>query len=299
MAVNVIVTIPPYAPFIDEVVKHPVVEGLRLNTVMPVKGSLEDLLRQLKDKAGSKDIWVDLKCRQLRVKSYGVPPFTEIDLTHRIRVDTPVTAYFSDGTDHATVLEVDGSRLIMQEGPRRVVGPGEAVNIPHHSLEIEGYFTETDLRYIEAGKKVGIRKYMLSFVEQQADIDSMRKLFPEAEIVAKIESLKGLEYVSGDCGADTRLMAARGDLFVELKMPHHVIDALEVMIKRDPDAIVASRIFRSLSRGLEPSCEDIGDVDNLMRMGYRTLMLGDDICMRRESVMSALNLLYAMAGKYG
>ena len=45
--------------------------------------------------------------------------------------------------------------------------------------------------------------------------------------------------------------------------------------------------------------EDIGDVDSLMRMGYRTLMLGDDICMRRESVMSALNLLYAMGGKYG
>ena len=98
-----IVTIPPYAPFIEEVLKHQIVSGIRLNTVMPVKDSLDDVIKRLDENAKkySKELWIDLKCRQLRVKTYGVPPFTEIELTRSIKVDTPVRAYFSNGKESA------------------------------------------------------------------------------------------------------------------------------------------------------------------------------------------------------
>ena len=295
-----IVTIPPYAPFIEEVLKHEVVGGIRLNTVMPVKESLEDVLKRLDEKAKKheKELWIDLKCRQLRVKTFGVPPFTEIELTHNIKVNTPTKAYFSDGKETATVLEVNGNKLIMQEGPKRVIGPGESVNIPDRSLTIEGYFTDIDKRYIEAGKKVGADHYMLSFVEGKEDIDLFKKQYPEAVIAAKIESRKGMQYVAKEWNKEARLMAARGDLYVELRMPHYIIEAVETIVKKDPDAIAASRIFNSLTYNLEPSCEDIGDVDNLLRIGYKTFMFGDDICMKRDSIISGLNLFAAMAEKY-
>jgi len=300
MEISAIVTIPPYAPFIDYVLRHEIVSGVRLNTVMPVKDSLEELLKKLNDKAQfyEKDLWVDLKCRQLRVKTFGVPPFTEIELTHNIKVDTPATAYFSEGKQTATVLEVSGNKLIMLEGPKRVVGPGESVNIPHPSLTIDGFFTDTDIKYIESGNKVGIKNYMLSFVESKNDIEELKKLAPDANIIAKIESIKGISYVAKEWQKESRLMAARGDLYVELKMPHYIIDAVEAIVKKDENAICASRIFRSLTDSLEPSCEDIGDVDNLLRMGYKTLMFGDDICMQRDSIISALNLLSEMAKRY-
>lgn len=296
MKAKALVTIPPYALFIGEVLQHPVVVGVRLNTVMPIKGKLEDKLEQLSTicNENNKELWIDLKCRQLRVKSFGLPPFTEIELTHQISVDTPATAYFSDGKESAVVLEVDGNKLIMQEGPKRVVGPGESVNIPHPSLKIEGYFTETDEKYIEAAKKVGIHNYMLSFVEQKQDIEELLKYDSQAKIVAKIESHKGLDYVATDWKNESQLMAARGDLYVEMEKPHMVIAAVESIVKKDPQAIVASRILSSLVYSLEPSCADIGDIDSLLRMGYKTLMLGDEICQKRESVISALNLLYAM-----
>lgn len=69
---------------------------------------------------------------------------------------------------------------------------------------------------------------------------------------------------------------------------------MEKIVQKDPNAIVASRLFDSLARSLEPSCADIGDVDNLMRMGYQTFMFGDHVCMNRNSIISALNLLKAM-----
>ncbi|MBI2666265.1 hypothetical protein HYX13_01500 [Candidatus Woesearchaeota archaeon] len=298
-----IVTVPPYAPFIDEIVEHPLVSGIRLNIVMPLKGSRRDNLKRLQDLAGYKDLWIDLKCRQLRIKTYGVPPFTEVELSHIIGVNTPTTAYFTGGKEGkipVTVLAVEGNKLIMQDGPHRVVGPGESINIPDSSLKIEGYFTETDLQYITAAKEIGLHRYMLSFVEKKEDIDALRGFDKNAKIIAKIESQKGLGYVAKEWNKnqETRLMAARGDLYMEVKKPHEILDAVEGIVAKDPSAIAASRILDSFADSLEPTCQDISDIDNLLRMGYRTFMLGDEVCLRRESVLSALNLLNAVCERY-
>jgi len=300
MMINAIVTMPPYAPYLEETLKHPAVEGIRLNTVMPFKGALEDLLKGLEDKtlAEGKSLWVDLKCRQLRVKDYGVPPFTEIRLSHSIKLKTPAKAYFSDRSEGSTVLEADGDRLIMQEGPKRVVGPGESVTITDSSLAVDGYLTDLDKRYIEAGNKAGIRNYMLSFVEGREDVEGFKKYSPGSNIIAKIESKKGLKYAKNEWNGESRLMAARGDLYMQLHWPHEIIPALEMILSKDPNAIVASRIFDSMAQGPEPSSGDISDADNLLRMGYKSIMLGDDVCLNRSSLISSLNLFSAIKGRY-
>jgi pyruvate kinase len=43
-----------------------------------------------------------------------------------------------------------------------------------------------------------------------------------------------------------------------------------------------------------PSSADISDVAYLLSLGYRTFMLGDEVCQRRDSVIAALNLLNAI-----
>ncbi|MCA9478072.1 MAG: hypothetical protein KC535_02915 [Nanoarchaeota archaeon] len=295
--IDAIVTVPPYAPYLRQVVNHPIVSGIRLNTVMPIQGKLEDTLKNLKSLG--KDLWIDLKYRQLRVTGYWVPPFTEIELSHEIELDTtkPVTAYFSDGRQKATILRQEKNKLFMQEGPRRVIGPGESLNIKDPSLKILGGLTETDKEYLRVGKKLGIDTYMLSYVEAQKDLYDVLTYHPQAIIAEKIESRKGLQYVDSGWKGQ-RLMAARGDLYVELERPHQIIGAMKDIIKQDPKAIAASRIFPSLAYTLEPACEDIGDVDSLMQMGYKTFMLGDDVAMKESSVMSALNLLEEMARSY-
>ncbi|HIG98726.1 TPA: hypothetical protein HA231_04860 [Candidatus Woesearchaeota archaeon] len=296
--VNAIVTMPPYAPYLREVLAHPIVSGIRFNTVMPVR-NLEETVKQLAGEAATqgKELWVDLKCRQLRIRAYAVPPFTEIELTHNISVDPGARAYFSDGRESATVVAANGNKLIMLEGPKRVVGPGESVSIPHPSLKVEGYLTDTDKQYVEAGLRIGLHNYLLSFVEGSADIEGIKRLDPAAAVIEKIESLAGLNYVENEWHGG-RLMAARGDLYMQVSKPHHMLRALEQVISKDKNAVVASRIFPSLVESLEPSCQDIGDVDNLLRMGYRTFMFGDDICFRRDSIMSGLNLLRAVAERY-
>lgn len=292
---SAIVTVPPYAPFLDEVAAHPAVSGLRLNTVMPTKGPLAETLERL---AGfGKPLWVDLKGRQLRVVGAALPPFTEVRVSHRVRVPVPADAFFSDGREYAQVVAVDGDRLILGESPRRVVGPGESVNIVHPDLEIEGTLTETDRAYLAAMRELGLRDVMLSFVERAEDVDEVRELLPDANVVLKIESRRGVEFAREVGAKHGRLMAARGDLYIEVVEPHRVIGALRDLVAADPGAIVASRLFGSLSRSPVPDCADVTDAAFLMSLGYRTFMLGDDVCQRRDSVIAALNLFDAIAAE--
>lgn len=292
--VRAIVTAPPYAPFLSEVAAHPLVAGLRLNTVMPLAETPAEALARLT--ALGPPLWVDLKGRQLRVTAAAVPPFTEVRLSHRIRVRTPADAFFDDGREHARVLAVDGDRLILEDGPRRVIGPGESVNIVDPSLEIEGTLTGTDRVYLEAMKAAGLRKVMLSYAERPEDVEEVRALLPDAEVVLKIESRRGLAFAKQGARLG-RLMAARGDLYIEVVEPHRIVGALRSVIQADPEAIVGSRLFPSLARHPVPEAGDITDAAFLMALGYRTFMLGDEVCLRRDSVMEALNLLAAVAGE--
>ena len=295
MRVRAIVTVPPYAPFLEELAAHPLVCGLRLNTVMPLAeppaAALERLARL------GPPLWVDLKGRQLRVTAAAVPPFTEVRISHRIRVPVPADAFFHDGREHARVVAVDGDRLILEDGPRRVVGPGESVNVVHPALEIEGTLTETDRAYLEAMKEASLHRVMLSFVERPEDAEEVRALLPGAELLLKVESRRGLAFARAHGTAQGHLVAARGDLYVEIGKPHRIVGALRAVIAADPEAVAASRLFPSLARHPVPECAEIADAAFLLALGYRTFLLGDEVCLRRDSVMAALELLRAVAGE--
>jgi len=289
--IRAIVTIPPYAPFAEAVASHPLVSGLRLNTVMPLKESPRQVLRRL---AGlGQPLWVDLKGRQLRVVGAAIPPYTEVRLSHPIEVPTPTPVYFSDGREVGVAAAVDGDRLLLEDGPRRLIGPGESVNIPHPELKIQGTLTATDREYLAAMRELNQRRVMLSFTESQADLDEVRELLPQADVVAKIESVKGLDFARRRPRA--RLLAARGDLYVEVVRPHRLVSALRQVVEADPEAIVASRLFGSLAHGGVPDASDIGDAAFLLGLGYRTFMLGDEVCLREDSVLAALDLLGEVA----
>jgi pyruvate kinase len=296
MIIRALVTAPPHATYLDDVARHPLVCGLRLNTVMPLRGGPIEALERLRNLG--QPVWVDLKGRQLRVVGAAIPPYTEVQLSHPIRVDTPVDAFFSDGNEPVRVAAVDGDRLILEDGPRRLVGPGESVNIVHPSLQIEGTLTETDRAYLAAMAEVGLERVMLSYVESRDDVEEVQRLLPRAEVMLKIETLRGLDFAREHGASMGQLMAARGDLYVEVLRPHRVVSALRTIIQADPQAVVASRIFDSLAYEPVPTSADIGDVAFLLSLGYRTFMLGDVVCLRRDTVLEALNLLQAIASEF-
>jgi len=296
MPVRAIVTALPYATFLEEVADHPLVSGFRLNTVMPLREGPAEALQRLR--IYDQPIWVDLKGRQLRVVGAAIPPYTEVCLSHSIQVDTPVDAFFSDGKECVRVAAVDGNRLILEDGPRRLIGPGESVNIVHPSLKINGTLTETDRLYVDAMKALDIRQVMLSYVEYPSDVEEVHQLLPGAQVMLKIETQRGLDFTRRYGASQGQLIAARGDLYIEVLRPHHMVNALRQIITADPQAVVASRIFDSLAHHPVPESADIGDVAFLLALGYRTFLFGDAICLQRDTILEALNLLEAIAEEF-
>jgi len=325
---GIIVTTHPESPFLVELVKYPNMAGIRLNTIMPIR-SPERTLESLRNKVGSLDLWIDLKCRQIRVsrsntynevkgyreytiddKTYIIdpsnprtsgdlytPPWSYIEIDHKISVDLskPITCWFGDGKEKARLVDIiDGNKLVMLDGPKRVVGSGEGINIVDPSLVIEGYFTPRDLEYIDAAKFLGIHTYMLSYVEKNSDIEELLELDPKAIVIAKIESKKGVKWVESSYEKykdRVTLMAARGDLYTEVGRPDSILGALGSIILSDNRAILASRILTSLSDSTRPNCSDITDLGYAYLMGYRNFMMGDELCFDKDKIFLALDIL--------
>lgn len=281
-----IATLPPYVRHRDAIARHPAVDALRFNTVMPVAEPPREVLEALREVCGKKPLWIDLKARQLRITRFAYLPYAELELSRRIEVELPARVQFKDG-EAEIVRVVDGDRLILGERPPRVVGAGEPITIVDDSLVIEGYLTDGDRDYVRAARELGLHDYMLSFVESEADVEELRALDPEARVIAKIESRRGLQYVERARGV--RLMAARDDLFRQLGgHGPATIAALEQIVAADPEAVVASRLLTSVEDGGAVSLADVADVVLMARLGYRAFMLSDGVCFSERAFTRAI-----------
>lgn len=295
---DLIATLPLYPKYRTDVAAHPLVTALRFNTITPLDTSIQAAVDGLLGVANPKPLWLDLKARQLRITQFAYLPESYVTINHRIRVDTPCTVYFRDCT---STLErvLEGDKLLLTR-PERVVGQGESINILDDSLEVDGFLTEQDCEYVEAFARRDQHRYMLSFVQSRGDCEALWKLDPQAEIIAKIEDRRGLRFVTEEYPAmprKPRLMLAADDLYIHMgRDKTAMLSALHHMITADSRAIAASRLFTSLhdpehDRLNEVSLGDLAYLWLLESLGYRTLMLSDEICRLRD-VFAAVMMVY-------
>jgi pyruvate kinase len=288
-----IATITPHIDFGPLLVAHPSIEALRFNTITPQGNrTKKELLEELLGLCGSKPLWVDLKGRQLRIVRWGDPNYTTVDISHKISVDLPTRIYFKDQVSMIVDI-VGGNRLILADAPDRPVGAGEPVNILDPSLNIEGFLTTDDVKYIYIAKRLGLHNFMLSFVERPEDIQEVLSIDSKAKVIAKIESRRGLSFVSNEYRPDegVRLMAARDDLYINMgDHKEDILEAQERIVKADPSAIAASRILTSMENDQNVSLSDLADLKLLSVYGYEHFMLSDQLCRNRRSFFRASDM---------
>ena len=209
----------------------------------------------------------------------------EVLLNHPVRVPTPVVALFKAESDPAVVarLEDGGRRLVFtngkEDGPYNDVRKGESIHMRHPEFRVLGrVYVTTERRKIALAREFGYDKFYLSFVEKVSDdngfcrllaradlanaakgslpetISSMRdmdaaieKVGRDVELRLKIETPAGLRFVANEWKPrkNVHLVAACGDMYVELERADHIFAALKLIIEKDPEAQLASRIFLS------------------------------------------------------
>lgn len=322
---ELMVTLRPSFPHFQRFTADHRLAGIRINVPMLTVPELQHEFGLASMLGGHVPLWFDIKGRQLRVIEVHMnPDYLDVTLNHPIAVPTPTTVLFKAGVDPARLvrLEDGGQRLIFEGGPRYLVKAGESLHIRDPRLNVGGaQFTDVELEKIGYAKKAGFTRWFLSYVQSQRDVDEFLELVgPGSEILLKIENKKGLSYVANEFKKrdGIRLVAARGDLYVEINRPHEITDAVKLIIGKDPEANVGSRILLSVlqesvlaqfsyvvrSRPKEidydkllqavhrpsvPSCADWHEIAWLMDIGYQSFLLCDELCLYEELLDAAVD----------
>ena len=299
------VTLWPSFPHFDRFAHDERLVGVRLNSAMVSTSEIETELSKAKVVNGTVPLYFDVKSRQMRIENiYMNPSYLDMTLNHPIYVKTPCPVLFKAGEDMAILdhLEEDGKRLIFQGGPRYSVKEGESICIREPSLIVKGsLFTDAEMRKIEKVREYGFNKYFLSYVESQRDVDQFLEIVgKDAEVQLKIESQRGLEYVAREFRKKDNLflVAARGDMYVELARPHDILAAMRLLIAKDAQACAASRLLLSVVAGSVPSCSDFSELAWIYDLGYRRAMLCDEICLKENLLGTAVRAFDEFRSSY-
>lgn len=302
---KLLVTLWPSFPHFARFAKDDRIAGVRLNSAMMSSSELDAELALVAKTAPTAPLFFDVKARQMRVeKVYENDSYLDITLNHPISVATPTEVLFKAGADWAVLdrLEEDGKRLIFKGGPQYNVLPGESLHIRHPSLKVRGsIFTQIELEKIAKVKKAGFTRWFLSYVEGQRDVDEFRELVGrDAEVWLKIESKKGLDYAARDFKKQPNLtlVLARGDLYVELERPHEILNATRLLLEKDPEACVGSRLLLSTIADAVPTCADWNELAWLCDLGYKRMMLCDEMCLKEPLLARAVNAFDEFRGSY-
>ncbi len=280
--------------------------GIRLNSAMMSNVEIAQELELIKLLKLTVPLFFDVKGRQLRVTKVhpNTKRYLDISLNHPISCNAPTPVLFKAGEDTAVLRKVveGGTRLIFDGGPEFNVREGESLHIRDSTLRVSGpQFTDAELEKIALVKEFGFRRFFLSYVQSKEDVAEFVDLVgSDAMIYLKIEDEKGLNYVRNDFARqpNLKLVAACGDLFVEVKRPHEILNALRLIIEKDPEACVGSRLLLSVIREPVPSLADLAQVAWLYDIGYRTFLLCDELCLKESLLAPAVNIFDGLRSSY-
>lgn len=289
------------------------VQGIRLNSAMMEISEIDKIFEKRTQKA-SVPLWFDIKGMQMRIREIVCDQtcdHLEFRLNRPVKVHTPCAVWFKAGEDAAKLLEIrDGTHFIFEGGPRYEVKIGESIHILEDDLEVGGEpFLPFEIEKINKIKSLGFKRWYLSYVYDQRHVDEFREMIgPDAELILKIENKAGLEYVARNYQqkSNTRLMIARGDLYIEINRPHEILQACKLIIERDPTALVGSRMLlslvepkdKSLSYRPVPSCADLSELAWLYDIGFRNFLLCDELCLKEHMLAAATNVFAAFRKDY-
>ncbi len=305
-SLELMVTLWPSFPHFQCFAEDKRVKGIRLNSAMMSHPELEKELGIVAPRLARDELlYFDVKGRQLRVvETHVFPDHLELTLNHRIEVATPTVVLFKAGADECLLEKVEdgGRRLVFRGGPYYEVRAGESLHLRDPSLRVHPpVYTDAELQKIERVRRAGFKRYFLSYVEEPADLDQFLELVgKDAEVMLKIESKRGLDYVANAFRKrdNVSLVAACGDLYVELERPHEILQAVELILEKDPQAVVGSRMLLSVIHDPVPSYADFAQLAWLERIGYRRFMLCDELCLKGELLATAVNAFEAFRSSY-
>ncbi|MDR0942174.1 MAG: pyruvate kinase [Holosporales bacterium] len=285
------------------------------NLIRRTENSLDKKLKIMMDLQGPK-----IRIGAFEDKSVSLKTGAKfiLDITQRpgdsTRVSLPHPEIFSslrpgtellldDGKLKLEVCSNNGSVMETKVIVGGVLSSNKGVNIPNAALPISS-LTDKDKNDITTIKEIDADWLAVSFIQTAEDIKQARKFVGDnnISILAKIEKPSAVENIDSIIEAADIIMAARGDLGVEL--PYESIPGIQNMIVSKAKfykkpVVVATHMLESMTRCPVPTRAEVSDVAYAVAQGADAVMLSAETAsgLYPEQAVQAMNKIVVRAEK--
>ncbi|MFM8649100.1 MAG: pyruvate kinase, partial [Actinomycetota bacterium] len=258
-------------------------------------------VRSAREQSDRVAILVDIQGPKLRLIDGIDATGTEVTLVERGHGDGPAV-----GFDPYAVGVKPGERILVNDGritlraievaPHRVraevVNGGTAegrrgVNLPDTDVKVQMY-SDKDRADIAAAVANGADWIALSFVQRPEDVQEARAMVPaDVRLLSKIERPQALEVLDAICAVSDGIMAARGDLGVEIpfaRLPVAQRTIAQAALTSGVVSICATEMLESMITGTRPTRAEVSDVTNAVRDGFDCVMLSAETAIGHDPI---------------
>lgn len=187
-----------------------------------------------------------------------------------------------DGLIEMLVEEIEGSEIRCRVINGGKISNRKGINVPGAYLSMP-YISDTDRADIIFGARTGFEFLAASFVRCKEDVLEIRKILEECDsdmkIIAKIESMQGIQNLEEILSVSDGIMVARGDMGVEVPM-EEVPVLQKKMIKlanaQGKHVITATQMLESMIKNPRPTRAEATDIANAIYDGTTAIMLSGE-----------------------
>ena len=188
-----------------------------------------------------------------------------------------------DGLLELEVEDVDGTDIRCIVRNAGMLGERKSVNVPGAALPLPA-LTDQDRADLLFGIGQDIDFVAASFVRDADGVRAVRRFLDGhggegIRIVAKIECSEAVENFDAILEAADGVMAARGDLGVEVpawRVPHIQKNIIRACNRASKPVITATQMLESMVRNPRPTRAEVGDVANAVYDGTDAVMLSGE-----------------------
>lgn len=196
---------------------------------------------------------------------------------HRLLLD--------DGRIEAIVQSVRDGSVEVEVRRGGTLRRNKGVNLPDTAIE-GGVLSDKDRADIAVAAECGAEYVAVSFVQEPGDVTTVRTLLgDQSMVIAKIERPQALERLTEICAVSDGVMAARGDLGVEL--PYESIPAAQhhiglTALSQGKVSICATEMLESMISSSRPTRAEVADVSAAVRDAFDAVMLSGETAVGHD-----------------
>lgn len=210
------------------------------------------------------------------------------DLVKEVKVGDKILAV--NGLMSFKVVEVDGENIITKALTSGVISNRKSLSIPGIKFNTP-YLNDADKKDILWAIDNDVDFVAISFVNSAADVETVRKFIKtnggNLKIIAKVESLVGLDNLDEILDSADAMMVARGDLGVELpieKLPNVQKQMISKANEKGKPIITATEMLESMINSMRPTRAEVSDVANAVYDGSSAIMLSGETAAGKHPV---------------